>query len=132
MSVLMLAVDLWAGPLALSQPDISSGVYGYDLTWRSDNMAVVTTINSGKARDDFLATGLRYVMSQLAIRDARLTLTYVNSKENCIADGLSRGCLETVNKLESQGFIQKSVVDSRLTWVYILDNDCSGGGGEKK
>ena len=121
MAVLMLSVDLWAGPLAHRQPDISSRFYGYDLAWRSDNMAVVTTINSGKARDDFLATVLHYVMSELVIRDARLTFTYVNTKENCIANGLSCGCLETVSKLECQGFIQKLVIDSHLSQLLSLE-----------
>ena len=121
MAALMLSVDLWAGPLSHTQPNISAGFYGHDLLWRSDNMAVVNTINSGKAKDDFLTRGLRYVMSELAIRDSRISLSYVNTKENCIADGLSRGVQHTVDSLLSQGYDQIPVADSRLGQLLSLE-----------
>ena len=59
MGVLMLSLDLCSGPHS-QQNVIQLGFHGHALTWRSDNMAVVSTINSGKAKDDFIAKGLRY------------------------------------------------------------------------
>ena len=120
MAVLVLSVDCWSGPLSNSPPDFSIGFYAHHLNWRSDNSAVISVINRGKAKDDFLAKGLRYITAELAIRDANLTLSYVNTKENSIADPLSCGCLKTSNQLISSGYTQLFVPESRLEDLLAL------------
>ena len=120
MGVLVLSVDLRSGPLSNSPPDLATGFYAHHLSWRSDNSAVISVINRGKAKDDFLAKGLRYVTAELAIRDATLTLSYVNTKENSIADPLSRGCVETCSQLISSGYTQLFVPESRLEALMAL------------
>ena len=88
---------------------------------KSDNQAVISTINNGRAVDDFLGIGMRYVHHQMALRDSKLSLSYVKSKENVIADGLSRGSEASVNDLISSGFTQIFVPCERLSALLVLD-----------
>ena len=88
---------------------------------RSDNMAVISAINSGKVKDDFLGHGMRYVHCEMAVRDAKLSLIYVYTKENVIADGLSRGDEGTVKDWKGKGFKQVFVPQSRLSQLISLD-----------
>ena len=78
-------------------------------------MAVISAINSGKAKDDFLGHGMRFVHYHMALRDCELSLIYVNTKENVIADSLSRGDSDVVRDLLMKGFRQLFVPQSHLS-----------------
>ena len=127
MAVLMLVVDVWAGQIATIVQEMSEDQGSVSLfksshvVLKSDNQAVISTINNGRAVDDFLGIGMRYVHHQMALRDSKLSLSYVKSKENVIADGLSRGSEASVNDLISSGFTQIFVPCERLSALLVLD-----------
>ena len=123
MAVLMLVVDIWAGPPRSQVEDIrsNSNFSSKQLQLYSDNQSVIASINYGRAKDDFLAMGARFIHHHMAIRDSTLTLSYVNTKENLFADNLSRNCDKTVNFLLSQGFRQVFVSDNRIEQLMSTD-----------
>ena len=129
MAVLMVVVDTWMGiSMCEEQMGVTdeqgSGVslfHSSHVRMRSDNQAVVSAINSGKTKDDFLGIGMRYVHHQMALRDAQLSLSYVSTKLNVWADKLSRGCTETVGSLVERNFRQIFVPEQRLSQLINLD-----------
>ena len=88
---------------------------------RRDNMAVVSAINNGKTRDDFLGVGMRYDHHHMAIKGAQLSLSYVSTKMNIWADKLSRGCQSTVDELLSCGYRQVFIPEPRLSELMKTD-----------
>ena len=71
-----------------------------------NNMAVVSTLTSGRSWDEFLGTVVRNIWLITASYDIKLSVLHMPGKENGLADSLSRwygGCLsrEFVNKLLS-------------------------------
>ena len=57
----------------------------------------------------------------MAIRDATMTLSYVNTKENKFADDLSRNSLKTVDFLLSQGYDKLDLPEDRLEKLMAQD-----------
>ena len=57
----------------------------------------------------------------MAIRDSQLSLLYVNTKENVIADRLSRGDSGMVKELIVKGYSQIFIPQSRLAQLMSLD-----------
>ena len=128
MAVLMLVVDVWRGVTMVEEQVDGMNKLGSvslfhssHVRMHSDNQAVVSSINSGKTKDDFLGLGIRYVHHQMALRDAQLSLTCVNTKMNVWADKLSRGCEETVIVLKEMGFKQTFVPKQRLSQLIDLN-----------
>ena len=50
----------------------------------SDNQAVISAINSGKANDDFLSLGMRFIHYQMALVDGQFSLEYINTKKKLL------------------------------------------------
>ena len=121
MAVLMLVLDVWAGPVRsqLDQPEAT--FCSKQLSLFSDNQSVIAAINFGRSKDDFLSLGTRYVHHQMAIRDSTLTLTYINTKSNVFADNLSRVCPKTFDFLLSQKYQRVFVSQDRLNQIMLLD-----------
>ena len=121
MAVLMLVLDVWAGPVRsqLDQPEAT--FCSKQLSLFSDNQSVIAAINFGRSKDDFLSLGTRYVHHQMAIRDSTLTLTYINTKSNVFADNLSRDCPKTFDFLLSQKYKRVFVSQDRLNQIMLLD-----------
>ena len=101
----MLVVDTWAGSPITDEVQNCEGdnviFQSSRVKMRSDNLAVVSAINYGREENDFLGIGMRYVHFQMALRDCNISLSYVNTKENTYADGLSRGDTQIVNSLKA-------------------------------
>lgn len=55
-----------------------------------DNQAVVSVVNTGRARDKLLQRCLRWLCHVLAEIDCLIKLKYIDTKENRMADSLSR------------------------------------------
>jgi hypothetical protein len=123
MAVLMLVVDTWAGPSIahIKDCDVGDTFCQKKLDLFSDNQACIAAINFGRAKDEFLAMGTRFVHFNMAIRDASMTLSYVNTKENKFADDLSRNCLKTVDFLLSQGYDKLDLPKERLEQLMAQD-----------
>ena len=86
MSALMLVVDVWNGG-CIADPQ-SPGVgdrnpfKSAETRLYSDNQAVIQAINNGRASDEFLCLGMRFVHYQMALVDGQFTLDYINTKSN--------------------------------------------------
>ena len=120
MAVLMLAIDLWAGPTRSEATD-DENFCSKHLNLFSDNQAVIASVNYGRSQDTFLSLGTRYLHYQMAMRDSTLSLTYVNTKDNLFADNLSRECDDTVRFLSCKGFTRIFVTESRLEDLMAFD-----------
>ena len=120
MAVLMLVIDLWAGPTRCQATD-DKNFCSKHLDLYSDNQAVIASVNYGRSRDSFLSLGTRYVHYQMAMRDSTLSLTYVYTKDNIFVDNLSRDCDTTVKFLSSRGFTRVFVTESRLQDLVAFD-----------
>ena len=101
MAAVMLSVDVWSGQRANPlTPGIGKSVFSSkNVTLLSDNQAVIHAINSGRATDDFLGKGMRFIHYQMALVDGHFSLRYINTKDNTWADGLSRRNQDTFQKL---------------------------------
>ena len=88
---------------------------------RSNNQAATSATNSGKVKDDFLGQGMQFVHYEMAIRDSKLLLLYVNTKDNIIADRLSRGDSDMVSELKMKGYSQVFVPMTHLSKLMSLD-----------
>ena len=121
MAVLMLVIDTWAGPTRAEVTSSEPSLCSKRLDLYSDNQAVIASVNYGRAQDQFLAMGTRYIHYQMAFRDSTLSITYVNTKANVFADNLSRDCSTTVHFLLSSGFRRVFVRESRLSELMAFD-----------
>ena len=123
MAVLMLVVDTGSGPSIahLKDCDVGETFCHKKLYLFSDNQACIAAINFGRAKDEFLAMGTRFVHFNMAIRDATMTLSYVNTKENKFADDLSRNSLKTVDFLLSQEYDKLDLPEDRLEKLMAQD-----------
>ena len=120
MAVLMLVIDLWAGPTRSEASD-DENLCSKHLNLFSDNQAVIASVNYGRSQDTFLSLGTRYLHYQMAMRDSTLSLTYVSTKDNIFADNLSRECDSTVRFLSCKGFTRIFVTESRLEELMAFD-----------
>ena len=70
---------------------------------RCDNQAVVSVLQSGRARDPFLGACARNVWYLAALNDIDLQYAHINGRDNRVADLLSRwqGSLHNVHELKS-------------------------------
>ena len=70
---------------------------------RCDNQAVVSVLQSGRARDPFLGACARNVWYLAALNDIDLQYAHINGRDNRVADLLSRwqGSLQNVHELKS-------------------------------
>ena len=121
MAVLMLVLDVWAGPTRAELSEEESNLCSKHLELYSDNQPVIASVNFGRSQDEFLAMGTRYVHYQMAMRDSTLTLAYVNTKQNIFADNLSRDCASTVQFLLNKGFQRIFVRENRLSELVAFD-----------
>ena len=118
MMALMLGHHFWAQPkTGHSYP----GWHAKELVFRSDNTACIDSVHKERPDDDFLAAGLRYILMKLALCDARLTLTYIRSKDNIVADGLSRGSSDVRAKLMKSGYAELFVSNSLC--LQLMESD---------
>ena len=117
----MVAVDVWKGKMMVDirsseqEESRASLFHSKHVRIRSNNQAVISAINTGKVKDDFLGHGMRYIHYVMAVRDSTLSLLYVNTKDNVIADRLSRGDNHVVGELREKGFKQIFVSHTHLS-----------------
>ena len=116
MGVLMLAVDTWSqkrdDPL---RPGVKKSLFqSTKVSIMSDNQAVIKAINFGHAKDEFLCIGMRYIHYQMALIDGEFALSYINTKDNKWADGLSRGDEGIEKNLAEKGYQRILISQNRL------------------
>ena len=106
MSVLMLVVDTWTGQKADPQSlgSLESIFKSSTVSLLSDNQAVINAVNNGQATDEFICAGIRYIHFQMALIDGQFNLSYIKTKSNIWADGLSRGDDKIVDELLGKGY----------------------------
>ena len=122
MAALMLAIDCWNGqrsdPLVPSKESIFKSS---KIRLLSDNQAVIFAINNGRATDDFLCVGMRFIHYQMALVDGHFDLAYINTKDNIWADGLSRGDDQVVQELLKKEYRRVFVPEERLKIIIDMD-----------
>ena len=104
---MFVALSLWSERLA-----------GRTLVVHCDNAAVVCTLNSGRAQDEFLLKVARNIWLITAVYDIRLQVCHIPGKRNVIADTLSRwfsGCINVPTAQKFTGFQWCSVGSKDLT-----------------
>ena len=75
-----------------------------------DNQAVVALLNYGVSRCPFLANCLREISFYLAKYNIELKAQYIRSKDNCIADCLSRAFSNEVHFRNFNKLLDKKLI----------------------
>ena len=85
---------------------------------RCDNQVTVHALQSGKSREPMLRAIAREIWHLTAANDIDITISYINTKDNVVADTLSRTWLNNKTYSQSENLISANnlVVDS-LTWT---------------
>ena len=102
-----VALSLWSKRLA-----------GRTLVIHCDNAAVVCTLNSGRAHDQFLLKVARNIWLISAVYDIHLQVCHIPGKKKVIADTLSRwfsGCVDALTAHKFKAFHWCTVRSEDLT-----------------
>lgn len=95
------------------QTFVNSAHKGAHILVRCDNMSSVLAFQSGKARNPILMDCARHLWMTQAVLDIRLSYEYISTKDNYVADSLSRMHLSTV----FQNIANKSVNQQHMKYV---------------
>ena len=78
---------------------------GYRYNIRCDNEATVTSMNSGRTRDPWLARCARELWLYSAVKNVRIVVTHVPGAKMTISDALSRACLSAADATKARTLI---------------------------
>lgn len=94
---------------------------GQTVKIRCDNMGVIESLNSYRARDTVMQQLLREMMFQEAVGDFRILARHIAGKNNTISDRLSRSHLGPASKEQADKMIQQhNLVELKFNTDWLI------------
>ena len=97
---------------------------GRNLHLRCDNTTTIAAIQSGKAQEPYLRRVVREIWYVVATNDINLFISHLSSKENAIADALSRGMKsQKDNEQMVRVMLENDLTLENLNWAQLAHPD---------